>query len=217
MHVGIAIPTPQFISAQFALGNLPQIISDAKKKGHKVSLLYKSGVRTDSNRNHMLKEYLKTDVDYVLWLDADQIYPANIVDKLVSANVDIIGSVYYKRSEPHDPVVYLRNKKEVNQYTPVDLREYPKVHLEVDGIGFGGMLVKMDVYRKLGDEKWMRYGDNFANPTKDTGKESHDLIFCQTAQKYGYKIYVHNGVRCYHLSEVPIGEKDYARCRSDDA
>ncbi|MCH9739506.1 MAG: hypothetical protein K0U38_01505 [Epsilonproteobacteria bacterium] len=217
MKVGIAIPTPQFVSAQFALGNLPLIISDAKKKGYKVSLLYKSGVRTDSNRNHMLKEYLETDVDYILHIDADQIYPADIIDKLVKANVDIIGSVYFKRSKPYDPVVYVKSGNEVNPYRPVDLKGYGPHHYEVDGIGFGGMLVKMDVYRKMGDDKWMVYGKNFHNPTKDTHKETHDLVFCQTAQKYGYKIYVHNGVQCYHIAEVPIGKEDYERCRSNNA
>ncbi|MEA2037299.1 MAG: hypothetical protein U9O94_07335 [Nanoarchaeota archaeon] len=215
MKVGIAIPSPQFISPQFAFGNLPKIISHAKKQGHKISLVYKSGVRTDSNRNHMLEEYLETDVEAILWLDADQIYPVDIVDKLVSADVDIIGSVYYKRNEPYHPVVYLKNKKKNKPYTSVGLQDHPKVHLEVDGIGFGGMLVKMGVYRKLGDDKWMRYGKNFANPSKPEHSETHDLVFCQIAQKYGYKIYVHNGVRCLHLSEVAIGEKDYERCRDN--
>ena len=211
IKVGIAIPTPQVVSAQFAFGNLPQIIAHAKKKGYKLKLMYKSGVRTDSNRNYMLNEYLKSDVDYILWLDADQIYPPDIIDKLVKADVDIIGSVYYKRGEPYNPVVYLKNGKKKNPYRPVDLRKYPKVHLEVDGIGFGGMLVKTDVYRKLGDEKWFRYGKNFGRPDKTTDKETHDLIFCQTAQRHGYKIYVHNGVRCLHIAEVPIGEEDYDR------
>jgi len=215
MHIGIAIPTPQVVSTQFALENLPMIMSEARKAGHKISLIHKGGVMTSSNRNYMLEKYLETDVDAILWLDCDQIYPNDIVKTLVNANVDIIGSVYYKRQSPYEPVVYLKSGKSVNPYTPVDLREYPKVHLEVDGIGFGGMLVKMDVYRKMGDDKWMRYGKNFGNPSKTTGKESHDLIFCQMAQKYGYKIYVHNGVRCLHIAEYPVGEEDYGRMRDN--
>ena len=102
-------------------------------------------------------------------------------------------------------------------YSVPDLTKYPPVHLEVDGIGFGGMLVKMDVYRGMGEDKWMEYGKNFQNPTKNTDKESHDLIFCQRAQKHGIKIYIHNGVQCYHLAEVPIGREHHERERNSSS
>jgi hypothetical protein len=206
------MPTPDQVDCEFAFGNLPQIIFKAKKQGYKISLLYKTGVRTDSNRNYILNEFLKIpDVTHILWLDVDEIYPADIVDKLVKADKDIIGTVYFKRNFPHDPVVYIRNDRTDLPYTGVDLSMSPKKPLEVDGIGFGGMLVKREVYENLGEDKWATYGTNFHIPTATEHKESHDLIFCQSCQKHGYKIWVHNDVYAFHISKVATGVEDYHR------
>lgn len=218
IHVGIGLPTPQVCDIEFAFGNLPQIMFDAKAKGYKISLLYKSGVRTDSNRNFILDQFLKIpDLTHILWLDVDQIYPKDIIHKLVQADKDVIGSVYFKRSHPYDPVVYVKNNQIENPYTPVDLSSSPKTPLEVDGIGFGGMMVKKEVYDNLGDEKWMTYGANFHIPTATTEKLSHDLNFCETLQKHGYKIWVHNDVYSYHISRIAVGLEDYhAACGLDE-
>jgi hypothetical protein len=217
IHVGIGLPTLSSVDIEFAFGNLPQIIFGAKKQGYKVSLQYKSGVRTDSNRNYILNEFLQIkDLTHILWLDVDQIYPSNIIDKLVKADKDVIGSVYFKRDYPHAPVVYVKNNNEVNPYTPVDLSLNKKIPLEVDGIGFGGMLVKREVYDNLGDDKWATYGKNFHIPTAETHKESHDLNFCQTLQNRGYKIWVHNDVYAYHISKFAIGLDEYRAATYQD-
>lgn len=210
IHIGLGLPSPSEIDVEFALGNLPQIMSHAKKQGYKISLLYKTGTRTDSNRNFILNEFLKiSDLTHILWLDVDQIYPYDIIKSLVEADKDVIGSVYFKRSAPYDPVVYIKNGKKDLPYTAVDLSLSPKKPLEVDGIGFGGMMVKREVYDKLGDDKWATYGKNFHIPTATEHKESHDLIFCQSLQKHGYKIWVHNGVYCYHISKFPVSVDTY--------
>jgi hypothetical protein len=210
IHVGIGLPSPSSVDIEFCFGNLPQIMAHAKKQGYKISLLYKSGVRTDSNRNYILNEFLKIpDLTHVLWLDVDQIYPKDIIQKLVEANKPVIGSVYFKRSFPHDPVVYVKNDKTDLPYTAVDLSLSPKKPLEVDGIGFGGMMVKREVYDKLGEDKWTTYGANFHIPTATEHKESHDLIFCQRLQKHGYKIWVHNDVYCHHIAKHAVGLDDY--------
>jgi hypothetical protein len=217
VHCGIGLPTPSNVDIEFAFGNLPQIMFDAKAKEYKISLLYKSGVRTDSNRNFILNEFLKIpDLTHILWLDVDQIYPKNIVEKLISADKDIIGSVYFKREQPYDPVVYVKNKDKEKPYTPVDLSANPKKPLEVDGVGFGGMLVKREVYESLGDDKWMTYGKNFHIPTAKIHKESHDLNFCKICQKNGYKIWVHNDCYAYHISKIAVGLEDYYRASGLD-
>ena len=210
IHIGIGLPTPESVDVNFAFGNLPQIMAHAKKQGYKLSLLYKTGIRTDSNRNYILNEFLKIDdITHILWLDVDQIYPSNIIQKLVEADKDVIGSVYFKRNTPHDPVVYVKNTKVDLPYTAVDLSGSPRKPLEVDGIGFGGMMVKREVYEALGDDKWATYGANFHIPTATTEKLSHDLQFCQTLQKHNYKIWVHNDVYCYHISKRAVGVEDY--------
>lgn len=210
VHVGLGLPSPSVVDIEFAFGNLPQIMAHAKKQGYKLSLLYKTGVRTDSNRNYILNEFLKVpDVSHILWLDVDEIYPADIIQKLVEADKDVIGTVYFKRNHPHDPVVYIKNGRTDLPYTAVDLSASPRKPLEVDGIGFGGMMVKREVYESMGEDKWANYGINFHIPTATEHKESHDLKFCQNCQKHGYKIWVHNDVYAYHISKIAVGVEDY--------
>ena len=210
-HVVIGIPTPEYVHSDFALANLPQIINVAKKKGYKLSLMSKTGVRTDSNRNQILNTVLKSDADAILWLDADMVYDVDIVDKLYTADKNVIGTTYYKRSYPYYPVVYVKNGNEVNPYSPVDLGDKPEIPLIVDGIGFGGMMVKTSFYRSLGEDMWHRYGDNFQIPTATTKKESHDLVFCQTTQEHGSEVWIHNGCKALHIESRPVGEVEFRR------
>ncbi len=208
--IAIGLPTPPQVDVGFALANFPNIVKNAKKDGYKVCHSYKIGVRTDSNRNSLLKDFLNIpEVTHILWLDVDMLYPPNIVDLLVKADKDVIGTVYYKRSYPYNPCVYIKNDKKVNPYTSIDTHGKEAKPLKVDGVGYGGLMIKREVYEALGDNKWTVYDDNFHNPVATTKKLSHDLKFCQTLQENGYDIYVHNGCVANHLSKVAIGYKQF--------
>ena len=149
----------------------------------------------------------------ILFLDADELYPPNIFEKLFEANQDIIGTCYYKRTPPYTPVVYVDNEnanKDILPYTPIDLPFTPKGQvLEVSGCGFGGMLVRTDVFRMMGDDKWTVYGKNFHIPEDLPDKLSHDLNFCETAKKYGYKIFVHTSVIAGHIARHVVTERNF--------
>ena len=78
------------------------------------------------------------------------LYPLNIVEKLLGAEKDIIGTIYYKRSAPYTPVVYKFSGDPLLPYRPIDTPYIPKGKIvEVDGLGFGGMLVKTSVYETM--------------------------------------------------------------------
>lgn len=208
MRIVIGIPSPDFVSPQFAFGNLPAIIARGNEQ-HEIHLMYQTGVRTDKNRNQILQKALEIDADAILWLDADEMYPHNIIQKLVDSQKDVIGSLYFKRSHPFAPVAYLKGKTDTT-YTHVDPNKIPKDSvIEVDGLGFGGVLVKMYVYKSMGDDMWMNYGSNFHLPYKTDDQETHDLRFCRLAKNHGFHIYLHTGVKPGHLAEKVITEKDW--------
>jgi hypothetical protein len=217
MRVAICIPSPQFVHPDFALTNLPDLVHYSRThiKDLEIYTIYKSGVMTSSNRNWMLKQCLEEKMDAILWLDTDMLYPPNMLEKYIQSRKKIIGTVYFKRSPPYDPVVYLKGKNKFKPYQILDVTKLPPDKpFEVDGLGFGGMFVKTEVYRKMGKDKWMHYGKNFGIPEEREDSESHDLIFCKTAQKYGYKLYVHSGVYSKHIGEKQIELKDWQRTAS---
>lgn len=165
---------------------------------------------TSGNRNFILEQAIENKQDAVLWLDTDMVYPPDILVNLINSKVDICGSVYFKRSEPFDPCVYVDSENPFKPYKIVDIHKLPlNTVVEVDGLGFGGLFVKMSVYDSMGENKWMRYGKNFGIPGEKEDQLSHDLVFCRTAKKYGHKIYVHSGVKCGHIGEKIVTIDDW--------
>ena len=92
MKVAICIPSPERVHPDFSLTNLPAIINECRSiKGLEIYTLYKTGVMTSSNRNWMLKECLESGIDAILWLDADMLYPPDILKVYLESKKDIIA------------------------------------------------------------------------------------------------------------------------------
>jgi len=217
INIGVGIPSPDVVNPQFTMDNLLGIIGHTRehlKDLDNILINYQTGVRTDRNRNIILERFLKQGVDYVLWLDCDMLYPHDIIVKYLEHDVDIMGCLYFKRTEPYDPVGYAPGsaRGKYRPLNPVLIR--PDTIYEVPGIGYGGMMVNTRVYEGLGDEKWTRYSDDFYMPG-DVGQLTHDLMFCKTAIEHGFVVQLHGGVRPGHIGNRVVTEKDFIRTRSD--
>lgn len=213
MNIAIAAPLPNTIPQDFPR-TLTGIISYTKAHLKDLDQLHyfdKSGVRTDRNRNIILEQALARDIDYILWLDVDMIYPYDIICKYLENDFDVMGCLYFKRAEPFSPIGYIKGDNPAKPYKPLDPRLLPEdTVIEVDALGFGGMMVNMNVYKTMGEDKWMKYSDNFHLPYEtDEPKFTHDILFCKTAQEYGAKIMLHTGVKPAHMGEIAIVEKHW--------
>ena len=220
MNIAIAAPLPNTIPQDFPR-TLTGIISYTKTHLKDLDQLHyfdKSGVRTDRNRNIILEQALARDVDYILWLDVDMIYPYDIICKYLENDFDVMGCLYFKRAEPFSPIGYIKGDNPAKPYKPLDPRLIPEnTVIEVDALGFGGMMVNMNVYRTMGEDKWMKYSDNFHLPYEtDEPKFTHDILFCKTAQEHGAKIMLHTGVKPAHMGEIAIVEKHWLQERGQE-
>jgi len=228
MHILLAVPSPDNVNPDFALGNFQDIISYTHKKfpDWKISTAYKTGVRTDANRNHILYEALwDGTIDYILWLDADMLYPASILEAYFEASeslhfqIDIMGCMYFKRPYPHDPVAY-----ELNDGWDKDVKPFRSVLpsvvqgntiWEVAGLGYGGMLVNMNVYKKLGMKRWTHYAQNFHLPFPSPEHITHDLQFCLDAKEAGCTVLLHGGVKPGHFNLHPVTYDDWQKAQEE--
>lgn len=217
MKIGIGIPTPERVHPDFALHTLPQIIQYTREnlKDVEIYLRYQQGVRTDRNRNIILKDFMEADVDAVLWLDSDMVFPQDIIERYLEieklhGELSVIGCLYFKRTDGHKPIGYVDSGDPERPFRPVmpQLIKRGKIY-EVTGLGYGGMMVSMNVYKKLGEDKWTKYGDNFHNPDATDGNLTHDLVFCKQVRDAGFQIFMHGSIRPGHIGEKLITEQDF--------
>lgn len=97
-------------------------------------------------RELIAEKALQAKVDYILWIDADMIVPADLFDRLVAHNVDIVCPLAFMRVPPFDPVLFKiteQNGVVVKAETVHDF-EIGKLNV-VDSIGFGCVLMKTKV------------------------------------------------------------------------
>lgn len=188
MKILIAIPTSREIDIQCAAS-----LIGMKRKG-KIGVFAPQSYAIDASRNLIVEHALEIGYDYILWVDSDMILPKNTLLRLLSHNKDIVSGVYsYKVINGENAVVKRYSKTEEDTYEDVSLKEIreTKELMLVDGIGFGCVLTKVDIFNKI-EQPWFRYD-------KDLGE---DIFFCRKAQETGIEIFVDPTVKAGHVGQV---------------
>ena len=150
----------------------------------------------DTARNSIVKTFLNGPGKYLLMIDDDMTFDPDFVLKLIEHDVDIVGGLAFKRRPDFHPCVYRQNKKNKNYY-PI----LPEVFQEVDIVGTGGMLIKLDVLKKL-KEPWFTTGYDEKNI-----HWSVDFNFCKLAKKEGFKVFVDPEAEMGHIGDSPVIKK----------
>jgi len=155
-------------------------------------------------RDEMGKRALEINADYLFMIDDDMISDGDIFEKLYASDKDIIAPLAFTRNFPHKPVMYSC----IEGWDPAIQKEYfvnhavlnyPKNKLvECDAVGFGAVLIKMDVLKKT-PQPW------FMNPNK-TGE---DISFCYEAKKYGFRTFMDTRVKLGHVGHPLVITEEY--------
>ena len=149
----------------------------------------------------------KIDYDYILWIDSDTIFNPQQLEKLLNADVDIIGALQlfeggqgYTCGNLDDD--YFRKNGIMPYHTDQTIamaKKNKKGLIEVDYCGFGFLLIKKGVYEKL-EYPWHRPEWFKIDDKKDFSME--DVGFCINVRKKGFKIYVDPQIRVGHEKKV---------------
>jgi len=153
------------------------------------------GLRPSSyNRNNIVKEFLKTDCDYLLKIDHDTIPLKNPLD-LVYLDKDVISCPYPQIKDNDLGWLVMRKVEGGYKQMPTETR---KGLLEVDAVGSGVMLIARRVLEKVKvpfERKW----DDEGVPIKGL-----DFYFCDKTKDLGFKIFAHWEYPCSHFKEVDL-------------
>lgn len=143
-------------------------------------------------RNEIVKN---TQMPYIFFVDPDTVLPINTIKKMLEHDLPIVSGIVYKRTAPHVPSIYNKNK---DKWIPK--LDYPSMGLiEVDAVGAACLLVKREVFEKIG-EPYFEYIESI---------KSEDFDFCEKAKKAGYKIMVDCSIKCGHVTDEIIDENRF--------
>lgn len=155
-------------------------------------------------REEAAKAALECEADYLFMIDDDMICQDDLFERLYRHNVDLIAPLAFTRNYPHKPVLYSC----LDGYDPVMKRDYfvnhvimnyPKDSLvECDAVGFGAVLIKTWIFKKL-EKPWFM-------STCGTGE---DILFCYKAKKIGARVFMDTSTKIGHLSHPIEVTEDY--------
>jgi len=193
-----SIPVETFTSFFNLIAAMPQLFDGAHFSFARRSIPHLSRRAIAEN---VLQLHKKEKIDLLLWIDADQVFTVEDVVKLFVAqkreNADIIAPWICHKQPPYKSVFY---KKSKDAYAAViDVPD--NAVFDLDAVGFGMVLMKMDVLQKLSK----KYGLEklFSSVDPKTGDDiGEDILFCKLAQKEKFSIKGISAVKVGHAGAV---------------
>lgn len=201
MNILIAVPSMDSVPAVFA-----QSLAMLKRVGN-CAVAFQVGSLVYESRNDLAKYAVQSEADYVLWLDSDMMFEPELLEKMMATlqehDLDILTGIYYRRRHPFSPVLMKKLSIAENNFCEYEnFNAYPEDGIfEVEGIGFGCVLMKSDV---LMDIK-ATYNDWFS----PFGRVGEDLSFCWRARQTGHKIYADPSIQLGHCGQQIITKEFY--------
>lgn len=158
-------------------------------------------------RNQAVQRMFDLDCDGVLFIDFDQTFPKDALEKLIDTNKEIVGYPIIRKTPPYYPCI---GKWDENKQEYVVYENYPKNNLfKVDYIGMGFTYIRREVFEKLTypyfDFTWL------VNDKHKWGERSigEDVYFCMNAKKAGFEVWCNPFVEIGHLGMFNFLPKIY--------
>jgi len=156
---------------------------------------YSDNAFLDYARDELAQAALKTDIDYFLWIDADQVYPRN-TPEILMAHVDsgklVVGGIT-PRSDNGLPMI--RKRLEDGTYCYTD--KVPKGLFKVDAMGMGGVMTHRSVFEKL------KYPYFMMRPLNG-GYLAESLSFFERCNEAGIETWCDTTLQYVHMEMKPV-------------
>lgn len=194
MKVFIAVPSMDSVPAFFAQSlALLQRDCDVQIGWEVGSLVYHA-------RNNLARQALKSDADWVLWLDSDMVFAPDTLQRMLKVckdnDIDFLTAVCFRRKPPYTPCLFdrLENVDKGASYTA--LMSVPEGLFKVGGCGFAGVLMSSDVLLSVQS----KFGRMF-DPMDGFGE---DVSFCWRARQCGYDIWCDSSIEFGHVGNCIV-------------
>ena len=195
MKVFIAVPSMDTIPALFAQ-SLALLQRDCE-----VQICWEVGSLVYHARNNLARQALKTDADYVLWLDSDMVFAPDTLIRMLKVckdnDIDFLTAVCFRRKPPYTPCLFDRLEKVEKGASYTALLSVPDGLFQVGGCGFAGVLMRSDVLLSVQS----RFEGRMFDPMDGFGE---DVSFCWRARQCGYDIWCDSSIEFGHVGNCIV-------------
>ena len=191
MKILIAVPCMDMVPVAFC-----HSLAQLQKVGD-CYLTMKAGSLIYTSRNSLATEAIKSEADYVFWLDSDMVFTPEIVEDLMFSGKEIVTGIAHSRRPPYSSCIFTEIYPGVQKWKG----EYPKSTFEIAACGMACCLMSTEVLSAVHDKFGMAF-----QPTPEYGE---DVAFCWRASQCGYKIWAEPGVRVGHVGRRVIYPEDW--------
>ena len=181
--------------------------------------IFAGNCHVDDSRNRLVRDFLETDCEQLIFLDADVFWRDADMRRLIEHKADIVAGIYPLKSADEDyPVAPLPGDRWANAEGLV----------EVAGVPTGFLKIRRAVLERLYEpaQKHRSKEDGhgrllipvlFERSLNGLSRRGGDYEFCRKAREVGFKIYVdpmmqlgHQGVKMFTGSLGAFWRKDVA-------
>jgi len=160
-------------------------------------------------RNCIIKRFVQSDFDYLLFVDSDMVWPAEVLWHLLAHKLDIVGGMYFRRVRPHHPVFAKHLNLTKDDAFEESAPPGPGLH-EVAGVGMGFTLLSRRVCEKMCEKYPMPF--QYMEVRGGEGELSEDYTFChRAATEFGFKVHLDAdlGAHLQHIGTAAFDAEDW--------
>jgi len=195
VKVFIGIPTTGEIRVELA-----NWLLEIVKNPNYIFSVYITGNSTIvHNRNRIVRNFLKSDAEWLMNIDSDVSPPLDILDILKNGKKIIAPINFVWKSWGLAPLISMKAKDRGYIVTDPDKANSPDRLVEVDGTGTTCLFVHREVIEKM-KSPWFLFGYD----EKGAINLGEDYYFCQRAKELGYGIWIDKKYQTNHFKSTSL-------------
>lgn len=221
MKIALCVPAHRQTESKFTQALTDMVIQTCQAKiemdGQEVRpelklFIVSSSLLTES-RNRLVAEAIHWEADYMLWMDADHVFPCDALLRLLSANKLVVGCNYARRHVPTAPTASKHGSDDEVEliWTTQDRAASGEIE-EVAHLGLGLCLIDMRVFALLEAKAEEDGAEHFwplfrIDPTPDGIRfVGEDVYFFKRLRDAGVKVFLDHGLswEVGHLHETVL-------------
>lgn len=202
MRLLIGIPSYDYVHVEFAK-SLTALLMRLTRESVNYDVCIEAGTMVYAARDKIACKALNEGYTHVLWFDTDMVFTDDILDALMFCGEKMVCGIFQSRRKGYHACTF--KNLDINHLERFE--EYPSETFEVEGCGFGCVLVDAEILKAV----QTRYGTCFF-PERMYGE---DLAFCRRVKACGYRIYAEPSAVVGHVGHVTIYPEDHEKWKRE--